>query len=75
MDAAILPTLAALAGTAIGAMSSLFSTWMTTQAQARAARLAAQRAKREEIYGRFREELAQLYASALNAVGVDYQRL
>ncbi len=75
MDAALLSTLSALAGTAIGATSSLFSTWMTTQAQARAARLAAERAKREEIYGRFMEELAQLYASALNEVGVDYQRL
>ena len=75
MDAAILSTVSALAGTAIGAMSSLFSTWMTTQAQARAARLAAERAKREEVYGRFMDELAHLYASALNEVGVDYQRL
>jgi hypothetical protein len=75
LDAAILSTVSALAGTAIGALSSLFSTWLTTQAQARAARLAAERAKREDIYGRFMEELAQLYASALNQVGVDYQRL
>ena len=71
MDAAILSTVSALAGTAIGAMSSLFSTWMTTQAQARTARLAAERAKREEVYGRFMDELAHLYASALN-VGRDH---
>jgi hypothetical protein len=75
MDAALLPTLSALAGTAIGALSSLASTYMTTQAQARAARLAAERAKREDIYGRFMDELARLYASALNEVGVDYERL
>jgi hypothetical protein len=49
MDAAILSTFSALAGTAVGAMSSLGSTWMTTQAQARAARLAAERAKREDL--------------------------
>ena len=75
MDAAILSTVSALAGTAIGALSSLGSTWMTTQAQARAARLAAERAKREDIYGRFMDELARLYAGALNNVGVDYEKL
>jgi hypothetical protein len=75
MDAAILSTFSALAGTAIGALSSLGSTWMTTQAQARAARLAAERAKREEIYGRYMDELARLYAGALNSVGVDYDQL
>jgi len=75
MDAAILSTFSALAGTAVGAMSSLGSTWMTTQAQARAARLAAERAKREDLYGRYMDELARLYAGALNNVGVDYDRL
>ena len=75
MDAALLPTLSALAGTAIGALSSLASTYMTTQAQARAGRLAAERAKREDIYGRYMDELARLYASALNTVGVDFDRL
>jgi hypothetical protein len=75
MDGALLSTVSALAGTAIGALSSLGSTYMTTQAQARAARLAAERAKREDIYGRYMDELARLYASALNSVGVDYERL
>ena len=75
MDSGILATLSALAGTAIGAVSSLATTWMTTNAQARAARVAAERAKREEVYGRFMDELARLYASALNNVGVDYERL
>jgi hypothetical protein len=75
LDAAILSTVSALAGTAIGALSSLGSTWMSTQAQARAARLAAERTKREEVYGRFMDELARLFASALNNVGVDYEQL
>ena len=48
---------------------------MTTQAQARAARMAAERAKREDIYGRFMDELARLYAGALNNAGIDYDRL
>ena len=75
MDSALLPTLSALAGTAIGAVSSLATTWMTTTSQARAARVAAERAKREDLYGRFMDELARLYARALNEVGVDYERL
>jgi hypothetical protein len=75
MDSGILATLSALAGTAIGALSSLGKTWMTTNAQARAARVAAERAKREDVYGRFMDELARLYASALNNVGIDYERL
>lgn len=75
LDAALLSTFSALAGTAIGALSSLGSTWMSTQAQARVARLAAERAKREDIYGRFMDELARLFAGALNTEGVDYERL
>ena len=66
MDAAVLSTLSALGGTAIGAMSSLGSTWMTTQSNARAARVAAERGKREDLYGRFMDELARLYADALD---------
>ena len=75
MDAAVLSTISALGGTIVGAMSSLGSTWMTTRAQARAARLAAERTKREDLYGRFMDQLAKLYAGALKSVGVDYDRL
>lgn len=75
MDAAVLSTISALGGTVVGAISTLGSTWMTTRAQARAARLAAERAKREELYGRFMDQLSKLYAGALKSVGVDYDRL
>ena len=75
MDGALLSTVSALAGTAIGAISSLGSTWLSTKAQTRTARLAAERAKREDIYSRFMDELAKLYADALNNVGVDNDRL
>jgi hypothetical protein len=75
VDPALLSTLSALGGTAIGALSSLGSTWMSTQAQTRNARLAAERAKREELYGRFMDELARLYADALDNKGVDNERL
>ena len=42
MDTAVLSTLSALSGTVIGAISSLGTTWMTTKAQARAARIVHQ---------------------------------
>ncbi|MBM4270275.1 MAG: hypothetical protein FJ144_27330 [Deltaproteobacteria bacterium] len=75
MDAGIVSAISALAGTSIGALTSLASTWMTTKAQANAARIAAERAKREELYGRYMDELAVLYANALNNTSVDYDRL
>ena len=75
MDAAVLSTLSALGGTAIGAISSLGSTYLSTQAQTRAARAAAERGKREDLYGRFMDELAGLYADALDNKGVDNGRL
>ena len=71
MDPGVLSTISALTGTAIGALSSLGTTWMSTTAQARIARLAAEREKREKLYGSFMDQLARLYAGALNRVGVD----
>lgn len=76
MDPGILSTLAALAGTVVGALSSLGSNWMTSRAQARAQRLAEERAKREDVYGRYMDVLSRLYAAALNSAGaVDYEKL
>lgn len=75
MDPALLSTLSALGGAAIGALSSLGSTWMTTRTQARAARIRAERETREDLYGRFMDELSRLYASALDGGGVEYERM
>jgi hypothetical protein len=65
MDAAYISALAALAGTAIGGLTSFTTSWMTQQAQARAQRIANEREKREALFGRFLEEAAKLYADAL----------
>ena len=75
MDQAILSTVSALAGTVIGGMTSFATTWLNTTAQARAARLAAERTKREELYGRFIDQLAVLYADALQQEAVNYDKL
>jgi hypothetical protein len=48
--------LAALAGTAIGGLTSFSTSWMTQQAQARAQRIANEREKREALFGKFLEE-------------------
>ena len=65
MEAAYISALAALTGTAIGGLTSFATSWMTQQAQTRNQRLAAERAKREELFGRFVDEAARLYSDAL----------
>ena len=46
MDVALIPAIAALAGSAIGALASLASTWLTQHAQVRAQRVAQAMARR-----------------------------
>jgi hypothetical protein len=63
MEAAYISALAALAGTAIGGLTSFATSWMTQQAQTRNQRLAAEKEKREDLFGRFVDEA--VYADAL----------
>ena len=65
MDTAYISALAALAGTAIGGLTSFATSWTTQQAQARAQRLAAERDARAALFGRFLDEAAKLYSDAL----------
>jgi len=65
MEAAYISALAALAGTAIGGLTSFATSWTTQQAQARAQRLAAERDARAALFGRLLDEAAKLYADAL----------
>jgi hypothetical protein len=65
MDAAYISALAALAGTAIGGLTSFATSWMTQQAQARAQRLAAERDARAALFGRFLDEAAKVYSDAM----------
>jgi hypothetical protein len=75
MDAAYISALAALAGTAIGGLTSFATSWMTQQAQARAQRLAAERDARAALFGRFLDEGAKLYSDALQNRQEDMTRL
>ena len=65
MEAAYISALAALAGTAIGGLTSFATSWTTQQAEARAQRLAAERDARAALFGRFLDEAAKLYSDAL----------
>jgi hypothetical protein len=75
MEAAYISALAALAGTAIGGLTSFATSWTTQQAQARAQRLAAERDARAALFGRFLEEAAKLYSDALQSRQDDMTRL
>jgi hypothetical protein len=57
--------LAALAGSAIGGLTTFATSWTTQQAQARAQRVANEREKREALFGKFLDEAAKLYADAM----------
>jgi hypothetical protein len=65
MNAAYISALAALAGTAIGGLTSFATSYMTQLAQSKAQRLAAEKYKREDLFGRFLDEAAKLYSNAL----------
>jgi len=72
MNPSYFPTLAALIGTVVGGLTSFLTSWTTTTAQTRAQRMAAEKSKREELFGHFLEEMARLYARAFSEDKVDY---
>src|SRR6266850_3678639 len=65
MDNAYMSAVAALAGSAIGALASFATTWLTQHAQVRAQRFAQAMARREHLYGEFIEEASKLFTDAL----------
>ena len=65
MEAGYISAVAALAGTAIGGLTTFVTSWMTQHVQAKAQRIANEREKREALFGRFLEEAATLYSDAL----------
>jgi hypothetical protein len=65
MDASIVTELAALAGAAIGGLTSVFASWLTQHAQAKAQRLAQDKLRRQELYKEFIEKASKCYVDAL----------
>lgn len=65
MDPAYASAFAALAGSAIGGLTSLTASWLTQRTQVRAQQIAHDVARREDLYNDFIDEASRLYADAL----------
>jgi hypothetical protein len=65
MTPGYLPALAALAGSAMGGLTSLTAAWLTQNRQDRANRLSHAKARRQELYKQFIDEASKLYGDAL----------
>jgi hypothetical protein len=75
MNPADLSAISALLGALIGGLTSFLTSWVTLRLQARQARLAAERTKREDLYGAYMTELAILFGEALTSTSVDFAKL
>ena len=64
MDPAYLSAISALAGSAIGGMTSLAASWLTQHVQFSAQQRASDLRKREDLYKDFIEEASRWYADA-----------
>jgi hypothetical protein len=64
MDAGYISPIAALAGSAIGALASLATSWLNQASQARATQRAQDRTRREALYGDFIREASRLFVDA-----------
>lgn len=65
MNEAYLTAMAALAGSAVGALASFGTTWLTQNAQERARRFAESMSRKKHLYGEFIEHASKLYVDAL----------
>ena len=65
MNSAYISALAALAGAAIGGLTSFGTAWLTQRAQLRNAHREAERAKLEVLYNDFITEAARLFGDSL----------
>ena len=65
MNASVISALAALAGAAIGGLTSVLASWFTQKTQARAQWLAQDRLRRQELYKEFIEEASKCHMDAL----------
>ena len=75
MDQAYFSTLAALAGSLIGGMTSLATSWLTQHAQYRAQQRGHDLGRREDLYRDFIEEASRLYTDAYEHDKADAAKL
>jgi hypothetical protein len=65
MNPNYVPALAALAGSAIGGLTSFASAWLNQARQDQATRLLQDKSRRQKLYKQFMDEASRLYADAL----------
>jgi hypothetical protein len=65
MNPNYVPALAALAGSAIGGLTSFASAWLNQGRQDRATRISQDKTQRQKLYKQFIDEASKLYADAL----------
>jgi len=65
VDTAYLSALAALAGTAVGGLTSFFGSWLGQSAQFKAQLFLQEKGRRQELYRDFVEEASKVYIDAL----------
>src|SRR5262245_39035406 len=76
MDTSVITALAALAGAAIGGLTSVVASWLTQRSQAlREQRLAQYQFRRQNIYKEFIEQASKLYVHALQNDKADVSAL
>jgi hypothetical protein len=65
MNIGYVSAIAALAGAALGSLTSFASSWTTSQAQTKAQRLAESKSRRQEVYKQFIEDASKAYVDSL----------
>jgi hypothetical protein len=65
MNVAYISAFAALAGSVIGALGGIMTTWLTLNAQERSRRAAEAISRRESLHGEFIEEASKLFTDAI----------
>ncbi len=75
MNAGYVTAIAALAGAALGGLTSFASSWTTLHAQMKAQRLASSKSRRRKLYKQFIDEASRTYVDALVHDKLDISRL
>ena len=65
LDIAYLSTLSALAGSAVGGLTSGVATWLSQRVQARESQLAREMARRDDLYKEFIAAASKAYGEAI----------
>ena len=65
LEPATISALSALAGSGIGAMASVTTTWLTQHFQGRAQRLSQEGSRRERLFSEFVDQASQNYADGI----------